>query len=110
PVGALHAHHELIASNAGVVYKNVDLAEALKRSFGRRFDLRFLSYVHRKASGFTAFSNDLGFDLLELVAVTRGQRDLCTMCRKTQGTRPSDTLRGSGYQRYTTFQWFHVWV
>ena len=38
PVGALHAHHQRVAGDAGVVDQDLDLAEALEDGFGPGLD------------------------------------------------------------------------
>ena len=45
PVGALHAHDQLVAGDAGVVNQDVNLAELRERSFEGGFDLVFFRHV-----------------------------------------------------------------
>src|SRR5271157_3224825 len=107
PVCALHAHDELIAGHAGVVYQDVDLAKARDRSFHSSLDLLFAADIHLERRRLSAFAVDLAGKLLQLLLVARTKGKFGSRFREHQGTGTANPLRCSGYQRDPAFHSCH---
>ena len=58
PVGALHAHDQLVAGDAGVVDQDVDFAELGDCGFDCGFNLVFVGYVERECGRLAACGGD----------------------------------------------------
>jgi hypothetical protein len=65
PVGALHAHDQLVAGDAGVVDQDVDFAELGDGGFDGFLDLVFVGDVEGEGRGLAAGRGDFGDEVVE---------------------------------------------
>ena len=72
PVGALHAHDELIAGDAGVVDQDIDLAELGDGGLDGGLDLLFVGDIESEGRGFAAGGGDFGDQFVELFLIASG--------------------------------------
>ena len=107
PVGALHAHDQLIAGDAGIVDQNVDLAEARDHGLRDGLDLLFIADVELERRRLAAFAVDLVGQLLQLLLIAGAQRHLRARLGQHQRARAANALRRSGYQRDPAFNSCH---
>ena len=107
PIGAFHAHDQLVAGHARIVHQNVDLAEARDYGLHSRLDLLFAADVHLERRCLAAFAVDLAGKLLQFLLIARAQRDLGSRLGEYQGARATDPLRRSSYQRNSAFHSRH---
>ena len=99
PVGALHAHHEAVAGDAGVVDEDLDFAEAIEDGLGAGLDGVFAGHVEGEGSRLAAGRGDLRRHFGELGFVASRERDSCSGLCQLQRTGASNALAGSGDQR-----------
>ena len=102
PVGALHAHDELVAGDAGVVDQDVDLAELGDGGLDGGFDLLFVGDVERKGGGLAAGGGDFGDQFVQLLLIARGGGHGGAVFGEAQGAGASDALRGAGDEGYAS--------
>src|SRR5208283_4767507 len=107
PVGALHAHDQLIAGDAGIVDQDVDLAELREGGLHFGLDLLFVADVHLERGSFPALTLDLAGELLQLFMIARAQRDLGPGFGQHQRTRTTYPLRRPSYQRNSALDSWH---
>src|SRR5208337_1595162 len=107
PLRALHAYHQLITGNAGVVHENVNLTELSDHCLDSCLNLFFVAHVHFEHSRVSALAVDLAGELLQLLLVAGAERDLGPRLRKHQRTCTPNPLRRSGYQRDPAFHSCH---
>ncbi len=96
PVGALHAHDELVARDAGIVDEDVDLAEAGDRRFDGGLHLVFVGDVHGEGGGFAAGGADRGGEFFQLLLIARRYGNAGSLTREVERAGVADALRGSG--------------
>ena len=96
PVGALHAHDQLVAGDAGVVDQDIDLAEVRKSGLDCGFHVVFGCDIHLESGGVAA----CGFDLFdhggEFFFIARAERDGVSGFSEGDGAGTSDALRCAG--------------
>src|SRR5258708_4048300 len=99
PIRALHAHHELVASDAGIVHQEVDLANLGERRLDSRLHLLFVRHVDDENRGFASRRRNLDDQFVKFLPIARRYRDGCALPRQRQGAGMTDTLRRSCNQR-----------
>src|SRR5271157_523814 len=102
PVGALHAHDQLIAGDAGVVDQDIYLAELRDGGFDRGLDLLFVADIESKCARLAARSADFTDHFVQLFLIPCGDRNSRAVFGKAQGAGASNALRGASDQRYSS--------
>ena len=95
PIGALHAHEQLIAGDASVIDQNVDFAELRHRRFDAGLYLLFVRNVHDEGSSVATGSRDLSYQFVEFLTITRGYSYGCALPRQRSRAGMADALRRS---------------
>ena len=75
PVGAFHAHDELIAGDAGVVDQDVDLCRTGRWRFDGGLDLLFVGNIEGEGCGLAARGRDFADQFIQLLPIARGDGD-----------------------------------
>ena len=102
PVGALHAHDELVAGDAGVVDQDVDFAELGDDGFDRGFDLLFVGDVESEGGGLAAGGGDFADQFVQFFLIASGYGHGRAVFGEAQGAGASDALRRAGDEGYSS--------
>jgi hypothetical protein len=100
PIGALHAHDELVAGDAGIVHQDVNLVELGDRGFNGGLDLLFIGDVESERCRLSAGRGNFVYQLIQLVLIARGDGDCRARRGESQRAGPSDALRRACDQRH----------
>src|SRR5690349_1904629 len=98
PIGSFHTHDQLVFRDSGIVHQNVESAELREHIFEGGFDLLFVTDIEHKRCGLSAAGCNLSCEMVELLLITRGQRDAGTQRSKFERARSADSLRRSSDQ------------
>ena len=104
PVGALHAHKQSIAGDAGVVDQDIDFPKLVYCCFNAGFDLIFAGDIHLEGRGFASGSFDLVYRFGQLFLIARGQGHFCAGLGQRNGAGAADALRRAGDERNMFFK------
>ena len=102
PVGAFHAHDELVAGDSSIVDQDIDLAEFSDDCFACVLDLLFIGNVHRECSRLAASAADVTHQFFQLFLIPRDHGYSRATLRQFENAGLANSLRRAGDQRYTS--------
>jgi hypothetical protein len=101
PVVALHAQHQLVLGDPGVVHQDIDPSVPLQGPRHQRFDRRGVTHVGRRDLGLAATRRDRRHRGRRVVAA-RGGDDRRTLSGQLRRNRAADAARRARHERDTS--------
>src|SRR5882762_4891836 len=102
PIGALHAHHKLVARDPGVVYQDIDLAEMRERRLEDGLDLFFVTDIKNESRRVATRRSDLDDEFFEVLLISCRDGHSGTRPRQLESAGAADTLRSTRNQRHAS--------